>query len=628
MNRFIPDDIVEEIRSRSDIVAVINSYFPLKRAGNRFKALCPFHAEKTPSFIVNPDTNTYHCFGCGKGGDIFRFVMEKENVDFPNAVHLLAVKCGVDIPEPEYRGRDRGGEARKSGELRRRLYDLHEMLSGWYLENLKNNPDSPVSKYAAKRGIDTDTAEKFRIGAAPDMWDGAKNIAMEKGFSEEELLQAGILVKHETSGRTYDRFRNRLVFSIVDPQERVTGFSARTVDPDLKGAKYVNSPETPIFKKSRILYGLSMARTAFRDFGYAIVCEGQLDVIAMHRAGYSCAVAPQGTAFTPGQAEILKRYCDRLMLAFDSDEAGVNAALKVIETTLPLGFEVKIIPIPEGNDPDGIFSDGGAGAIREIVEQSLDFYDYILARAKNKYDPSSAWGLDRIIGEVGEVISGIKSPVAKSSYLSHLADDMGIPESAVFQKLKQQKGGGSSLRREEKQENGKIRRKPKTGGPEAKAHRAEETLLHLALEHGTIGKRLAEQLPDDMISKSPVGNALRKVINITLDGEWQNAAGLLSAELAENPEEDISRILAMPPIFDEKEDEKKLVTMHEKAVSECIRAICEVRLRKAVRDLMAEWKEAAGEGREDEIRRKYLEKMEELKEILNPGPEKVPEKEE
>ncbi|MFA6714295.1 MAG: DNA primase, partial [Victivallaceae bacterium] len=356
MNRAVPDEIVEEIRSRCNIVDVIRSYIPLKKAGGgTWKALCPFHNEKTPSFTVSEARGRYHCFGCGAGGDVFRFVMDWEKVDFPNAIHILASKCGVIIPEKTYSSPEDRQQAKQRAGKRERLYQINKEFAEWYALLLKNNPEWPVSQYLAQRGIPPETAQKFQLGAAPDAWDASLTHGKELDFSEEELLESGIVLVNEENKRVYDRFRNRLVFPIWNEQGRVVGFSARTIEKEVPGAKYVNSPETPVFKKSGILYALPLARKAIQEHNMAILCEGQLDTIAMHRAGFECAVAPQGTAFTDEQARILKRYTDRIYLAFDSDAAGQKASARALELLLPLDFEIKVMRFPPGSDPDEIF---------------------------------------------------------------------------------------------------------------------------------------------------------------------------------------------------------------------------------------------------------------------------------
>ena len=360
MSDIMADSDIQEIKNRLDIADVIGDRVRLRRAGRDYIGLCPFHNEKTPSFHVNPEKQTYHCFGCGKGGDVFRFLMEKESVTFYDAVHMLASRAGVIIPDEAPDG-DMASARERAG-AKERLYRLNEAVSEFFCRNLREHPDSEAAQYLRRRGIPDDVAQKFRIGAAPDSWDAALKFCRARGFTEEEGVTAGVLHRSE-GGRVFDQFRNRLVFSIFNESGRGVGFSARSLEPKPQdGRKYVNTPETPVFRKGSLLYALPLAREAMVKNKLAILCEGQLDVIAFHRAGFECAVAPLGTAFTPDQARVLKRYTNHIALAFDSDGAGRKAVLRAAEILLPLSVELKVIRIPGGKDPDELFSSGGAEA--------------------------------------------------------------------------------------------------------------------------------------------------------------------------------------------------------------------------------------------------------------------------
>ncbi|MDD5598388.1 MAG: DNA primase, partial [Victivallaceae bacterium] len=433
MNRAVSDEIVEEIRSRCNIADVIRSYIPLKKAGGgTWKALCPFHNEKTPSFTVSESRGRYHCFGCGAGGDVFRFVMDWEKVDFPNALHILASKCGVIIPEKTYSSPEERREARQKAGRRERLYQINKEFAEWYALLLKNNPEWPVSQYLAQRGIPPETAQKFQLGAAPDAWDASFAHGKELNFSEDELLESGIVLVNEENKRVYDRFRNRLIFPIWNEQGRVVGFSARTIEKEVPGAKYVNSPETPVFKKSGVLYALPLARKAIQEHNMAILCEGQLDTIAMHRAGLECAVAPQGTAFTDEQARILKRYTDRIYLAFDSDAAGQKASARALELLLPLDFEIKVMCFPPGSDPDEIFRNSGREGLSKLVGEAVDMLDFLCGIIFPKHNIDTPFGKSRIIGEMLEYFRKISRPVAREGYIQTLSLRLGVKAETIF----------------------------------------------------------------------------------------------------------------------------------------------------------------------------------------------------
>src|SRR5213593_4894884 len=311
---------LQQIRAANDIVDVIGSYFPLKRAGANFTALCPFHREKTPSFNVNPHRQIFHCFGCHKGGDVFTFIREYENLSFVDAVKRLAERANIPLEFENQPGQ------RESRALKDTLLQMHEQIARRWQMALANDPAGQIARdYLAKRGVAPEAVELFRLGFAPDAWDDTVNWSKSKGYDLALVEQAGLIIRKEGTDRFYDRFRGRLMFPICDEQGRVVAFSGRVLSGDEKTAKYVNSPETPIFIKSKIFFGLDKSKRAILDAEFAIVCEGQLDLIACYMAGVQNIVAPQGTALTAEHARILKRYVNEVVLCFDSDDAGQNA---------------------------------------------------------------------------------------------------------------------------------------------------------------------------------------------------------------------------------------------------------------------------------------------------------------
>src|SRR6266705_2593445 len=338
----IPTETIEQVAAANDVVEVIGSYFPLKRAGANFKALCPFHQEKTPSFTVSPSRQTFHCFGCGVGGSVFRFVMDYEHVDFPSAVRKLAARSGITIVEK--RG---AADEERQYETRRTLLKLHGEAAEWFHENLvKREVGEPARKYLRKRGITAEIAKRWQLGYAPDEWDAFGSWARARGYDARDLITSGLVrtkdeadsdqnqisnLKPQTS---YDRFRGRIMFPIHNDVGEVIAFSGRLLKDEEGAAKYLNSPETPLFRKGNVLFGLHKSKRALIEANCAIVCEGQLDLISLFEAGITNVVAPQGTAFTENQARILKRYVDEVVLCFDSDAAGAKAAERSLDALL------------------------------------------------------------------------------------------------------------------------------------------------------------------------------------------------------------------------------------------------------------------------------------------------------
>ncbi len=366
---------LERIRAASDIVDIIGGYLPLKKAGANFTALCPFHKEKSPSFNVNPHKQIFHCFGCHKGGDVFTFVKEYENIGFVDAVRRLAERAKIPL---EF---DQNPAAQESRHLKDQLLDIHEQLTQRWQNCLASEAAGQLARdYLAKRGVSADAIKLFRIGAAPELWDDTVNWAKSKNFDLATVEKAGIIIRKEETGNYYDRFRGRLMFPICDEQGRVIGFSGRVLSGDEKTAKYVNSPETPIFTKSKIFFGLDKSKRAILDAGFAIICEGQLDLIACFTNGVQNIVAPQGTAFTEQHARIIKRYANEVVLCFDSDNAGQNAIVRSLDHLLASGLAVRVAVLPPPHDPDSFIKTNGGEAFAELVENAEGFFDYYLNR--------------------------------------------------------------------------------------------------------------------------------------------------------------------------------------------------------------------------------------------------------
>ena len=587
----IPEEIIDEIAARSDLVDIVLGYVPnLKQAGSRWKGCCPFHQEKTPSFIVNPDSNTFHCFGCGVGGNVFKFVMMIENLDFPSAVQTLARKYNVTIPEPApYRG---GGKYAASGNenynLRERLFLLHEKLAAWYAAWLKNNPDSKAAAYFRSREMDPAFALRFQIGAAPDSWDAAMNWALHEGFTLDELKAAHLVSESQkVQGKFFDFFRNRLIFPIWNEQGRVVGFSARQIDKEQGGGKYVNSVESPIFKKGRILYGLNFARPDIPKKGSVILCEGQMDVIAMHTAGCTNAVAPQGTAFGDDQAAILRRYTDTVLLATDADSAGFNAVLKDAAILLPRGFHLKVVSFPGGKDPDELLHKSGPEAVREAVDQAADFFEFLFRRAASEQDSSTPDGKVRIAEQLLQYIRLLESEVARDSYLNWLAEKLGLTPDALETELKhlEVRQRHTPLREHRRTEN-HAEQTSKPAGPlpdsmtDPKLKIALTELLRTLLNHRECADRIAQELLPDYLDDGPVPQAIITLIQAHLNNEWEQGPAEITRQLTSCPL-DGSAVYAI--LSEETAPQSEDIA--EKIVRDCLKSIRRLHLQKQIAEL-------------------------------------------
>lgn len=434
MPGLIPPQKLEEIRAASDIVDVIGGYLgPLKRAGANFVTLCPFHREKSPSFNVNPGRQIFHCFGCHKGGDVFTFVKEYESLSFIEAVRRLAERARIVL---EFEDNPHAKQQRGEKES---LLHLHEEICKRWQTALANDAAGQIARdYLAKRGVSAEAVKLFRLGYAPDLWDDTVNWAKSKNFDLALVERGGLIIRKEGADHFYDRFRGRLMFPICDEQGRVIGFSGRVLAGDEKTAKYVNSPETPIFTKGRVIFGLDKSKRAVADKDCAIICEGQLDLIACFMADVKNVVAPQGTALTADHCRILKRYADEVVLCFDSDNAGQNAAVRSLDILLASGLAIRVATVPAPHDPDSYIKTHGGPAFAQLIERAENFFDYYLNRLCATNDLATDKGRAAVLKAMAEATQKTGNAVLTDTYAQKTAARLGVaPESmrAEFKKI-------------------------------------------------------------------------------------------------------------------------------------------------------------------------------------------------
>jgi DNA primase len=431
----IPRETLEQIAAANDIVDVIGGYFPLKRAGSAFKALCPFHQEKSPSFTVNPQRQRYHCFGCGEGGSVFDFVAKYENVDFPTAAKRLAERAGIRIVEEE----------RSPGEdqvvrLRKRLLALHQQAADWYHQLLLNDARAKgAQSYLKKRGLTREVAERWKIGYAPESWDAFSAWAAGQEYKRDEIVQSGMVSLREAENPDsdfYDRFRDRVMFPICNDLGEVIAFSGRVLASDAQAAKYVNSPETPLFKKGDILFGLHKSKRALIDKKSAIVLEGQIDLITAFEAGVQNVVAPQGTAFTEKQARTLKRYAEEVILCFDADEAGRKAAERSLPALLGLDLGIRVIELPPGEDPDSLIRKEGAEAFISRVQTARDYFDFQIDAQAATPDFATPRGKVKFARAMAATVQLINDRLLREAVAGKLSTRLGMPLADFWMLLK------------------------------------------------------------------------------------------------------------------------------------------------------------------------------------------------
>jgi DNA primase len=432
----IPRETLEQIAAANDIVDVIGSYFPLKHAGSSFKALCPFHQEKSPSFTVSPQRQRFHCFGCGAGGSVFDFVAKYESVDFPTAARRLAERAGIRIVEQERTP----GEDRELN-LRKRLLALHHEAAEWFHKLLRSAPAADSARtYLKNRGLTSEVAGQWKIGYAPEKWDAFSSWAKGQGFTRDEIVQSGLVSLREADNPQsdfYDRFRDRVMFPICNDLGEVIAFSGRILVSDAQTAKYVNSPETPIFKKGNILFGLHKSKRAIIDSKTAVVLEGQIDLITAFESGVQNLVAPQGTAFTEKQARTLKRYAEHVVLCFDADLAGQKAIQRSLPALLGEGLNVYVLEMPPGEDPDSLIRKEGAQAFVDRVEAAPEYFNYQIETQAKKPEFTSVSGRVDFAKSMAETVLLIRDGVVRETVTNTIATRLGIRPTEFWAIIKQ-----------------------------------------------------------------------------------------------------------------------------------------------------------------------------------------------
>lgn len=425
----IPEGTIEDIRRATDIVDVVSSYVQLKKRGKNYVGLCPFHSEKTPSFTVSADKQMFHCFGCGKGGNVYTFLMEIERMTFLEAVRSLAARAGISLAVESQ-------EVSPESELRERLYKICHMAARWYYENLITTKEGEIAlTYCRQRGLRDDTIQAFGLGYSPQSWDAFVQKATAEGISPEDLVAAGLARKRE-DGSLYDTFRGRLMFPIIAPNGKFVAFGARKLrEDDPIAGKYINSPETPIYNKSQILYGLFQAKEAIRKEDAALLVEGYMDLLALVQAGVHNVVASSGTALTEQQLLLLSRYTRNVFLVYDADTAGSSATVRGIDLALEKNFEVHVVPLPENEDPDSFVRKNGAAAFQERLKEAVPWIEF---KAQQLFETSKLLtpeGKAQAIRAFISTIAKIPDDLRRTLYIKDIAERYNVYESILHREL-------------------------------------------------------------------------------------------------------------------------------------------------------------------------------------------------
>lgn len=552
----IPENILEDILNRVDIVELISGYVPLKRAGKNFKANCPFHPEKTPSFMVSPDRQIYHCFGCGESGNAFKFLMRYERLEFPEAVENLAQRAGVTLHE----NNERNSHVES---LYSQFYKINELTLSFYESNLNSDAGEHAKKYLLKRGVRQESIKLFKLGFALDKWDSLITHLRAKNISLSLLEKAGLILSKEKGGY-YDRFRNRIVFPIIDGKSKTVAFGARVL-PSPGGQnedslpKYINSPETSIYTKGKNLYGLYCAKDAIRQNDYAVVVEGYLDFIIPFQEGLDNIVASLGTALTLEQVRLLKRYTHNVVMIYDGDAAGQIATLRTLDIFIEEGLNVKVAPLPEGFDPDSFVRNNGVESLKEKINNAENIFDYKLKVLKSRYTHLDIEARAKISSEMLATIKKFENAVLRSEYIRRLSEELRVKEDALFEELHKLKNNATDSHIKNAEQKKAITISP-----------AEKLLIKLMLEENDLINRVKEDFEPTDFQDGITRKIVSTMFGLAKEGKRIDTGVLMNYM----GDEDILHVICESAFTPEI-----IIQEKEKIIGECIQRIKDDKLK-------------------------------------------------
>ena len=577
MPAFIDENILSDILARVNIVEVVSEYIPLKRAGRNYKACCPFHHEKTASFMVSLDKQIYHCFGCGVGGNAINFLMQYERLEFPEAVEILARKCGVVLPL-------RKSHDPKNAEQASQLRKINELAVIIYSANLHSSVGSAAREYLIKRGIKEETAKQFRLGFARDSWDELLSGLRSKNFSLSEIEKAGLIIPKDGGG-FYDRFRNRIIFPIFDIKNSCIGFGARVTDEGTP--KYINSPETSLYKKGKNLYGLNLAKDAVREFDFVVVVEGYLDCVIPFQHGLHNIVASLGTALTQDQARLIKRYTRNVVMVYDGDLAGELATLRSLDIFIEEEVEVRIAALPLGYDPDTYVRKHGIEEFNKLIKDADNLFDYQLKALKRKYDSRQSESKAKIASEILRTIKKLKDPILRDEYIKKLSEKLSLDESFVrdvYNNLKLD----SAISDIVSESFNKL----------AKTNPTEKLLMKLMLEETQLVDDIKERIAPDDFQDKMIARIVSTMFELANQGKSLSTYNLINYL----GEETLSSLVCESTFMPEVTNSEKV-----KVVDDCILRLKKNSLQVKRKKLQEAIKYAEEKGNEEELNKLKIE---------------------
>ncbi len=572
LEEYIPDEVIAELRRKADIVEVISEYLPLKRTGRNHRALCPFHPEKTPSFMVSNAKQVFHCFGCGIGGDIFGFVMKSENLSFPQAVKVLAKKFGVPIPQ-----RRVSPSVKRKIDRREQLSKVNRLAMDYYHDLLFGRDGTEAREYLRKRGVGKAVIEEQRLGYAPHSWNGLVNHFLSKKVPLNLAEELGLVIPKKTGG-WYDHFRGRIIFPIFDLTGNVLGFGGRALDEN--PPKYLNSPESALYHKGQSLYGLHVAKGFIREEGLALIVEGYLDLLTLHQFGFKHAVATLGTAMTESHIRLLKRFSNHFITIFDSDKSGTAATVRALPLFLDEEISCEVVRLPGEHDPDSFLQGGHRDEFQEMLFQAIPIFDFFIDEVLSGSDLASADGKARAIDEILPMVEKIRNRIIRESYVKKLGERLVLKEEVILDAMGRFPHRGERRREELKQV---IHKKmyPKT----------EETILEIMLRFN----HLVPEIAEDGVLEDFENQQLKMVAKTLKEIYFEKGALVIPDIIAYVEDDELRNKISKWAFLDETFEEASL----EKTLKDCFRKVKMGKLKRDEEALLSRIKEVEKEDRQD-----------------------------
>ncbi|NLW00538.1 MAG: DNA primase [Clostridiales bacterium] len=569
MGMLLSGDFIEDVRSRNDIVDIISEYVHLKPSGKGYFGLCPFHSEKTPSFHVSPDKQVYYCFGCSMGGNVFTFIMAMEKLDFPESVKYLAEKAGMELPDTID-----SKEFAMQKDKRDKLHQLNREAARYYRKMLFSPQAGQALSYLKNRGLDDRTIKIFGLGFAPEGWDNIKQLLLGMGYEEELLVQSGIIV--ENKGRTYDRFRNRIMFPIIRPGGYVIGFGGRVIDDSLP--KYLNSTDSPVFNKSSTLYGLNLVKRG-QLLEYMIITEGYMDVITLYQYGFKNTVASLGTALTHQQARLLRRYTGEVYIAYDGDKSGQQATLRGLDMLQNAGLRVKVISFPEGMDPDQTLREYGSRYFKELMDSALSLIDYKLDQLRKQYNLDTLEGRTDYATEAAKILTKVPNLLERDAHIKRLEAQTGFSSRLLYRQIEQIEALNrqDSVKKRVVGNNRYIGRKGVSLEVLPVNIKAERNLAALMATDETYAKKIIGRISREYFEEPINGEIYDIVSGFMKDGTEISIPRVLSCV------QDQSKIRQMVEIFEQQVEYDNI----DKFISDCLKEVICNRLEKRRQEVKA-----------------------------------------